>query len=201
MKDVSFDGLSSSKFEEFCVDLLHASGFVNIDWRKGTGLATSPADKGRDIVCDHPRSEPDGSRHFERWFVDCKHFKKGVPPKELQNLLAWAEADRPDVAVFAVSNFLSNPSKEYLEAYRKNNGPPFKIRYWEKPQLVRMLRRKFTLQRKYDDRRSHQKREADIGSRKRAFHEGLVRAEQHSEERTRAQNARGHNQGDAKRAA
>lgn len=150
MDGISFDGLSSSRFEEFCFDLLHASGFVNLDWRKGTGLATSPADKGRDIVCDQPRSEPDGSRHFEKWFVDCKHFKKGVPPKELQNLLAWAEADRPDVALFAVSNFLSNPAKEYLEAYRKNNQPPFKIRYWEKPQLVRMLRRKLTLQRKYD---------------------------------------------------
>src|SRR6267143_5420152 len=50
MNDISFDGLSSSKFEEFCFDLLHASGFVNLDWRKGTGLGTSPADKGRDIV-------------------------------------------------------------------------------------------------------------------------------------------------------
>jgi hypothetical protein len=29
-----------------------------IDWRKGTGLATSPADKGRDIVCDHFRVDP-----------------------------------------------------------------------------------------------------------------------------------------------
>ena len=49
-----------------------------------------------------------------------------------------------------VSNFLSNPAKEYLEAYRRNSKPPFKVRYWEKPQLVRMLRRKMTLQRKYD---------------------------------------------------
>ena len=146
----SLDGLSSSDFEELCADLMHASGFVNIDWRKGTGLATSPADKGRDIVCDHPRVEPDGSRHFERWFVDCKHFKKGIPPKELQNLLAWAEAERPDVALFVASNFLSNPAKEYLDTYRRNNRPPFKIRYWEKPQLARMLRRKMTLLRKYD---------------------------------------------------
>jgi hypothetical protein len=149
MSDANFDKLSSSKFEEFCFDLLNASGFVNVDWRKGTGLSTSPADKGRDIVCDHSRSEPDGSQHFEKWFVDCKHFKKGVPPGELQNLLAWAEADRPDVALFAVSNFLSNPAKEYLEAYRKNNHPAFKIRYWERPQLVRMMARKVTLQRKY----------------------------------------------------
>jgi len=149
MSDVTFHKLSSSRFEEFCSDLLSASGFVNVEWRKGTGLATSPADKGRDIVCDRPCSEPDGSRYFERWFVDCKHFKKGVPPKALQNLLAWAEADRPDVALFAVSNFLSNPAKEYLEAYRRNNHPPFKIRHWEKPQLVRMMARKMTLQRKY----------------------------------------------------
>jgi Restriction endonuclease len=147
---ITFDGLSSTEFEEFCSELLHAKGFVNIDWRKGTGLATSPADKGRDIVCDHLRVEPDGSQHFERWFIDCKHFKRGVPPRELQNLLAWAEAERPDVALFSVSNFLSNPAKEYIDAYRTNNRPSFKIRYWEKPQLIRMLRGNVSLQRKYN---------------------------------------------------
>ena len=47
MGDITFDRLSATKFEEFCHDLLHANGFVNIDWRKGTGLASSPADKGR----------------------------------------------------------------------------------------------------------------------------------------------------------
>ncbi len=149
MNEVSFNRLSSTRFEEFCFDLLDACGFVNVDWRKGTGLASSPADKGRDIVCDLPRTDPDGSRHFERYFLDCKHFKKGVPPKELRNLLAWAEADRPDVAVFAVSNFLSNPAKDYIESYKRNNHPPFKIKYWEKPQLVRMAARKIALQRKY----------------------------------------------------
>jgi len=147
---INFDRLSSSEFEEFCFDLLQASRFVNVDWRKGTGLKTSPADKGRDIVCDQQRSEPDGSRYFEKWFVDCKHFKKGVPPKELQNLLAWAEAERPDVALFMVSNFLSNPAKDYLETYRRNNNPPFRVRCWEKPHLVRMLLRKIVLQRKYN---------------------------------------------------
>jgi hypothetical protein len=150
MPDVTFDRLSSTKFEELVHDLLLASGFVNIDWRKGTGLATSPADKGRDIVCELPRSDPDGSEYFEKYFVDCKHFKKGVPPKELANLLTWAEAERPDVAVFAVSNFLSNPAKDYIESYRKNNRPPFKIKHWEKPQLVRMMSRKMVLQRKYN---------------------------------------------------
>src|ERR1700722_11973086 len=147
---ITFNALSSTEFEEFCAELLHAAGFVNVDWRKGTGLKSSPADKGRDIVCDHLREEPDGSNYFEHWFVDCKHFKKGLPPKELQNLLTWAEAERPDVALFVVSEFLSNPAKEYLEAYRRNKRPPFKIRCWERPQLARMLRRKLSLQRKYD---------------------------------------------------
>jgi Restriction endonuclease len=149
MSNVSFDKLSSSRFEEFCFDLLEVSGFVNVDWRKGTGLTSSPSDKGRDIVGDHPRSDPDGTRYFERWFVDCKHFRKGVPPTELHNLLSWAEAERPDVALFAVSNFLSNPAKDYIEAYKRNNHPPFKIRLWEKPKLIRMAARKITLQRKY----------------------------------------------------
>jgi hypothetical protein len=150
MPTITFDDLSSAEFEEFCVDLLSESGFVNIDWRKGTGLASSPADRGRDIVCDHPRVEPDSSRHFERWFVDCKHFRKAVPAKELHNLLAWAEAERPDVALFIASNFLSNTAKDYLETYRQRNRPPFKIRYWERPQLARMLRHKISLQRRYD---------------------------------------------------
>jgi restriction endonuclease len=123
---------------------------VNLDWRKGTGLATSPPTKVATSSVNASGEEPDGSQHLERWFVDCKQYKRGVPPTELQNLLAWSEADRPDIAVFMVSNFLSNPAKEYLEAYRKSRKPPFKIRSWEKPELLRMLRRKIALQRKYD---------------------------------------------------
>lgn len=150
MKKLSFNKLTSTEFEEFCFELLDVSGFVNLDWRKGTGMDSSPADKGRDIMCDFLRSDPDGGHHFEEYFIDCKHYTKGVPPTELQNLLSCATAERPDVAVFAVSNFLSNPAKEFIETYKRQNHPPFKIKYWEKPQLERMLRRKIALQRKYD---------------------------------------------------
>lgn len=65
-------------------------------------------------------------------------------------MLAWAEAEWPDVAPFIVSNFLSDPAKDYLDTYRRNNRPAFKIRCWERPQLARMLHRKMALQRKYD---------------------------------------------------
>jgi hypothetical protein len=150
MPRISFNHLSDTDFEEFCFDLLHELNFANIDWRKGTPLKSSPADKGRDIVAQQLREDVDGSKQLETWFVDCKHFKKAVPPIELHNLLAWAEAERPDVALFIVSGFLSNPAKDYLETYKRNNHPPFKIKYWERPHIERMTRRKITLLRKHN---------------------------------------------------
>jgi hypothetical protein len=149
MPAVSFKHLSDTQFEEFCFNLLRALKFVNIDWRKGTPLKSSPADKGRDIVAQQLRQDVDETSHLETWFVDCKHHKNAVPPAELQNLLVWAEAERPDVALFILSGFLSNPAKEYLETYRRNNRPPFKIKYWERPQLYRLTARKMTLLRKH----------------------------------------------------
>jgi hypothetical protein len=87
----------------------------NVDWRKGTALDNSPADSGRDIVCQQIREDIDKSKGVETWFADCKHHRRGAPPSELQNLLTWAEAERPHPALFVVSGFLSNPAKDYLE--------------------------------------------------------------------------------------
>jgi hypothetical protein len=139
---LSFNKLSDTDLEAFAYDLLEELGFVNIDWRKGTGKKTSPADSGRDIVAHLHRTDVDRSRRTERWFVDCKHYVKGIPAKELDNLLTWAQAERPDVALFVVSNFLSNPAKDYLEAYKRNNNPPFTIKVWERTDIESMTRGK-----------------------------------------------------------
>jgi len=149
MHAILFDRLTDTEFEAFCFDLLQALDFVNIDWRKGTGLSSSPADKGRDIVCQQLREDVDGTKHLET-FVDCKHHTRGVPASELHNLLAWAQAERPRVALFVVSNFLSNSAKEHLEAYNKNNAPPFTIKYWEKPMLEKLTRKRLSLLRKHN---------------------------------------------------
>lgn len=150
MPRLSFEHLDSTGFEQFCFELLHELKFVNIDWRKGTGRSSSPADKGRDIVSQLLRTDIDGTRHFETWFVDCKHFSKGVPPKELQNLLAWSQAERPHTSLFVVSGFLSNGAKDYLSQYKSNNKPSFRIKCWERPDLERLTRRHITLLRKFD---------------------------------------------------
>lgn len=148
MKTFSLDHLSETEFEEFCFDLLYALGATQMSWRKGTGLNSSPADQGRDIECHFERKEIDG-KTSEKWFVECKHYKQGVPPEKLQGLLTWATSERPDVALIMASNFLSNPAKHSLEAFQTNNKPSFKIKRWERPDLERFVLGKPLVMRKY----------------------------------------------------
>lgn len=138
MPRLDFAHLSATDFEEFCFQLLERLGFVNVDWRKGTAKASSPADNGRDIVCQQITEDVDQTKAFATWFVDCKHYKKGVPPGDVQNLLTWAEAERPHTALLISSGFLSNPAKEYLDKYERNRRPPFRIKYWERPTLEKL---------------------------------------------------------------
>jgi Restriction endonuclease len=136
---IDFDNLDATEFEEFCFDLLqNLPRVTSVDWRKGTGRDASPADRGRDIVAQVERDDLDETRHAETWFVECKHYKRGVPPGAVQSLLAWAHAERPHVVLVIASNFLSNATKDYLQDYDRNNRPPFRIKYWEGPVLARL---------------------------------------------------------------
>jgi hypothetical protein len=150
VKGLSFDHLNATEFEELCYDLLKEIGFVNVNWRKGTGLAASPADRGRDIECQIRQTEIDGTEFLERWFVECKHYKKGVPPDKLQSGLSWALAQRPDRLCIIASGFLSNAAKDYLEKFKTENKPPFRIKVWEKPNLQILLAGKWILLQKYN---------------------------------------------------
>lgn len=135
---VSFDALSATGFEEFCFDLMSEAGFVNVDWRKGTPKDSSPADRGRDIVAQLDRRDVDGHQYLETWFVDCKHYTRGVPPDALQGSIAWATAERPDVVLFIASGFFTNGAKDWIATFRATK-PPFRLRTWEMPQLRRLL--------------------------------------------------------------
>jgi hypothetical protein len=136
---IRFDGLSSTDFEEFCFDLMSETGFVNVDWRKGTPKDASPADRGRDIVAQLPRVDVDGHQYLETWFVDCKHYERGVPPDALQSTIAWAQAERPATILFIASGYFANGAKDWIAQYEANTHPPFRIRTWEMPQLRRLL--------------------------------------------------------------
>lgn len=149
MDAFSLDHLNETEFEQFCYDLLAELGFVNINWRKGTGLSSSPSDRGRDIECQLLHKGVDGKQYFETWFVECKHYKQGVPPDKIQGAISWAGSERPDKLLIIASNFLSNPTKDYLTDYQRNNNPRFKIHYWERPDIERITSGKSALLRKY----------------------------------------------------
>ena len=134
---VRFDGLTSTAFEEFCFDLLSETGFVNVDWRKGTPKDSSPADRGRDIVAHLERGDVDGHQYMETWFIDCKHYQRGVPPEALQGTITWAQAERPSTVLFVASGYFTNGAKDWIATYEKTH-PPFRIRTWEMPQLRRL---------------------------------------------------------------
>ena len=147
--DFVLDDLDHTEFEEFCFDMLRELGFANLDWRKGTGLAAGPADRGRDIVGQLECTDVDATKRFETWFIQCKHYRKGVPPERLEGVLTWAQAERPDVVLVIASNFLSNPAKDFLKDYEDKNRPPFRIKHWERPTLERLTQGKADLLRKY----------------------------------------------------
>ncbi|MFJ9249376.1 restriction endonuclease [Streptomyces sp. NPDC101776] len=139
LEEMPYDDMTDVEFEEFCFALLEELGFVNVDWRKGTGFNASPSDRGRDIVAERQIEEFDGSHYVEKWFIDCKHYKQGVPPEKVSGLLSWVSAERADVALVIASNHLSNPCKDYLNAYQLNNRPPFRIKHWERPNLRKLI--------------------------------------------------------------
>ncbi len=146
----SFNHLDATQFEEFCFELLKCLGFKNVNWRKGTGYASSPSDQGRDIVCERALEDTvDGKLTVEKWFVDCKHYKKGVPPEKIQSTLTWAQSEKPDWVLIIASNFLSNPCKNFIENYARDK-PPFKIRYWEKKDLEKITQGQSILLKKYN---------------------------------------------------
>lgn len=150
MQPFSLDHLDETQFEEFCFDLLSEMGLINLKWRKGTGLPTSPSDRGRDIEFQRECVDVDKRKYFETWFVECKHSKKGVSPDKLLGAITWATAERPDVLLIITSNFLSNPAHDYLEIFQRKSMPHFRIRIWEKPDLEKHVEGKSRLLRKYD---------------------------------------------------
>lgn len=146
-----FDHLSPSQFEGFTYDLLEELGFVNLSWRRGTGRpGGSAADQGRDIEGNLRERDLDDAERLDTWFVQCKHYERGVPPEQLQSGITWATAERPAVLLFVVSNFLSNPAKNWLDDYERNSHPPFRIKVWERKVLEKLLTTRPRLVAAYD---------------------------------------------------
>ncbi|KAA9146208.1 restriction endonuclease [Microbacterium lushaniae] len=170
---LDFSALNPTQFEEFCFDLVSASGFNNVDWRKGTPLNSSPADRGRDIVAHSRLSDVDGHGYEQTWFIDCKHYERGVPPEALQGTIAWANAERPDVVLFIASGYLTNGAKDWIADFQRTSNPPYRIRVWEKPQLLRLVEPNLDVAFKHDVGTSTLRRVSEISHAEAALFDQL----------------------------
>jgi hypothetical protein len=129
--DIKFESLDSVAFEELCFDLLARFGFHALVWRQGG------ADSGRDIEASYTVAHPLAKHYDDRWFVECKLYKVGVPVEELASKVAWAEAEKPAHFLIITSSYLSNNTRIWLE--KRTASAPFKTHVIEGKQLKQML--------------------------------------------------------------
>jgi hypothetical protein len=147
----SVDHLDQIRFERFCFDLLQEMGFVNLRWREATASDAVSGGRQREIVCERIyRHEDPHELYPEKWFVECRHSKGGLGPTAFTTVLAWAEAQKPDVVLTVTSGFLSEPAKEYLANYARHRTPAFRITGWDKTDLEKLTVSRTRLRRKYD---------------------------------------------------
>jgi|GEM_PF-2410499 len=124
-----WDAIDDEQFEELVFKVLESANPQQIKWRIGSG------DKGRDIQVQFRRQGVLGDDIDETYFVEVKHYKKGVDPSAFGSSLVWASAEQPQVLLIVVSSHLTRPSHECLEAWKRNHP---KIRVpppWERKEI------------------------------------------------------------------
>lgn len=144
---INLDNMDEIKFEELCYDLLLKLGFKNLNWRKGTNKKGNTSDSGRDIEASLIITDIDGTVYEEKWYVECKHYIKGVPVQKISNAVDYAVLEKVDKLLIITSSFLSNASKVYLEKVKAKYS--LKIKVWENKDLENLLNNHIDLLHKY----------------------------------------------------
>lgn len=135
--EITLNNITPKGFENLCYDLLVNYNFENLIWRKGG------SDNGRDIE-GYFGFNNSISKVKTKWFFECKHYTKGVPPADLNSKIAWADAEKPDFLVFFISSYLTTGARTWLEkiAQSKNykiitiEGDELKNRIVKLPKLI-----------------------------------------------------------------
>lgn len=136
--DIKLDGMHWKEFEELCFDLLQKYQFFSLSWRQGGG------DKGRDIEGVYSVTNSLVGQYPEKWFVECKHYKKGVPPEQIEPKLNWAVAGRAQHFVLMTNKYPTVPATEFLKERQKKvdfkihviDGKKLKQRLLQFPDLI-----------------------------------------------------------------
>lgn len=112
---LDWDRLTDQDFEELCYDFLSKNGFENIQWYGKSGN-----DRGRDITCSKSEIVFEDFRRTTNYLVQCKKWVSRPPePSDLNGIIAWADAHRPNALLMMVSSTLTGNSKDWLKEIEK----------------------------------------------------------------------------------
>jgi len=108
----------SNQFEELCCDLILSQGFKNVK-RKGSH---NDRDQGRDIEAIYNRILPDHlTQIIECWYFECKYHLDSISVKDIQEKIAWADAEGIDYLGILSPTTTTNNAKLYISQFQNNH--------------------------------------------------------------------------------
>ncbi|MBD1898319.1 restriction endonuclease [Coleofasciculus sp. FACHB-129] len=128
----NWTAINDKQFEEIVYELVKSYNLNYIDWRTGTG------GKGRDIEAKFKINGGLDEEREELYFIEAKHFKKGVNWVHLSNAFTWAEKFKPSVFVIAVSSHLANNCRDEISAWEKIHSYIHVIR-WDRKNIQELV--------------------------------------------------------------
>lgn len=124
--------IDDKQFEEIVYEIVKAENPKQITWRSDTG------GKGRDIQATFLIQGAFEEFIKETHFIEAKHYKLGVSLTDISPALTWAMIERPTVLVIAVSSHLTNPCKESIDSWSKNNST-IRVNIWERKDIENLI--------------------------------------------------------------
>jgi hypothetical protein len=132
--EIPWKDLKGKELEELLYWLFDAMGAKDLEWRIG-GSNSGTADQGRDLELSFYSSTPDGELVKQRWWVEAKGRSGTVGPNDVKSAVLNAAGNSTvDVMVVATNAAFSNPTRDWVKQWQKNNPRP-KIKLWEKTEL------------------------------------------------------------------
>jgi len=146
---LDWDKITDQDFEELCYEILSIEGFVNIKW-----LGRGGGDRGRDILCSKAEPALGNLRLQTTYLVQCKKWVARPPtPSDLNNAIAWADAQNPHVFLIMVSHTLSADTHDWVSQIQKKK--PYQILTFEEKDFELFLEKNLDLHKKYFERKEN----------------------------------------------
>ncbi|MEN5436531.1 restriction endonuclease [Sphingobacterium faecium] len=130
-EDIDFKLITWKRFEELCFELLIKYQFHSLVWRQGGG------DSGRDIEATYTTSNSIIGSYDDKWFIECKHHKKGLEVTDISTKIDWAVAEKADHFLLITSTYLTQTTRDWLN--KKKEALQLKVHLIEGKQLKYLL--------------------------------------------------------------